>query len=102
VSSAVAPRTVFTAPELAHVGMTEAEARRATMDLIVLRWPFAENDRARAESKTGGMVKVLTSRRGRVLGATVVGPRAGDLIGIWTLAVRKGLRLRDIGDVPPV
>lgn len=98
--SAVAPRVVFTAPELARVGLTEAEARRATADLVVLRWPFAENDRARAEETMSGMIKVLTTRNGRLLGVTMAGPQAGELIGIWSLAVRKGLRVNDIADTP--
>jgi pyruvate/2-oxoglutarate dehydrogenase complex dihydrolipoamide dehydrogenase (E3) component len=94
------PRLVLTAPELAHVGLTESEARRATADLVVLRWPFAENDRARAERTTAGMVKILTTRRGRILGASLVGPRAGELVPVWALAIRKGLRIRDLAEMP--
>ena len=99
-ASAVVPRVVFTAPELAHVGLTEHAARLKTSDLMVLRWPFAENDRARAEGATAGMVKILATRRGRLLGASIVGLRAGELIGVWALALRKGLRVRDISETP--
>ena len=98
--SAVVPRVVFTTPELAHVGLTEHDARLTTTDLMVLRWPFAENDRARAEQSTAGMVKVLATRRGRILGTSIVGPQAGELIGVWTLAMRKGLRVRDVANTP--
>jgi len=96
----VPPRVVLTAPELAHVGLTESEVRRATADLVVLRWPFAENDRARAERTTAGMVKILTTRRGRILGASLVGPRAGELVPVWALAIGKGLRIRDLAEMP--
>jgi pyruvate/2-oxoglutarate dehydrogenase complex dihydrolipoamide dehydrogenase (E3) component len=97
-ASQIVPRVVFTAPELAHVGLTEHDARLTTPDLTVLRWPFAENDRARAEGETAGMIKILATRRGRLLGASIIGPWAGELIGVWALALRKGLRVRDIAD----
>jgi pyruvate/2-oxoglutarate dehydrogenase complex dihydrolipoamide dehydrogenase (E3) component len=99
-ASPVVPRVVFTAPELAHVGLTEHDARLTVPDLMVLRWPFAENDRARAEGDTAGMVKILATRRGRILGASIVGPRAGELIGVWALALRQGSRVRDIAETP--
>lgn len=99
-ASAVVSRVVFTAPELAQVGLTEHDARLTTTDLMVLRWPFAENDRARAEGATAGMVKVMATRRGRILGASIVGRRAGELIGVWALAIRKGLRVSDVAGTP--
>ncbi len=63
------PRVSFTSPELAQVGMTEEEARRRHRKIRVLRWPYAENDRARAERETEGFVKVIATPRGRILGA---------------------------------
>lgn len=99
-ASQIVPRVVFTVPELAHVGLTEHDARLTTPDLMVLRWPFAENDRARAQGETAGMIKILATRRGRILGASIVGPRGGELIGVWALALRKGLRVRDVADGP--
>jgi pyruvate/2-oxoglutarate dehydrogenase complex dihydrolipoamide dehydrogenase (E3) component len=87
------PRVVRTEPELAHVGLTEGEARRRGA-ICVLRWPYRENDRARREQRTDGHIKILTSRSGRVLGATVVGPEAGELIAVWALAVAQGLSIR--------
>ncbi|HEY7300914.1 MAG TPA: FAD-dependent oxidoreductase [Xanthobacteraceae bacterium] len=86
----VVPRVIRTNPELAHVGLTDAEARRNGR-ICVLRWPFRENDRAQAERDLCGHIKVMTDRRGAVLGATIVGPRAGELIAIWSLAVRERL-----------
>ena len=58
-----------------------------------MRWPFADNDRARAERATEGLVKVVVGRGGRVLGAAIVGAHAGELILPWVLAVERGLKL---------
>ena len=81
------PAVTFTDPELAQVGWTEAEAKQRGFDINVLRWPYHENDRAQAERQTHGHIKVITTRRGRVVGATIVGAHAGELIATWTLAV---------------
>src|SRR6185295_17053546 len=59
----------------------------------ILRWPFAENDRAQAERTTVGLAKAITDRRGRVLGASLVGPHAGELIHAWGLAVAARMRI---------
>jgi pyruvate/2-oxoglutarate dehydrogenase complex dihydrolipoamide dehydrogenase (E3) component len=102
VNENLVPRVTFTDPELAHVGLTEAEARGRRKGwrkewhkgFRVLRWPYYENDRAQAERDTQGHIKVITSRGGRVLGATIVGPAAGELITTWTLAVSRGINVR--------
>ena len=86
------PRAVYTDPELAHVGLDEEEARRRE-DIRVLRWPVAENDRAHTERRHDGLVKAITTRRGRVLGASIVAERAGDLIQPWVLAISQGLKI---------
>ena len=93
------PRVTFTDPELAHVGLTEAEARRRRIDLRVLRWPYHENDRAQAERETAGHIKVVTDRKGGILGATIVGAAAGELITTWTLAISQGLNIRALAGI---
>jgi pyruvate/2-oxoglutarate dehydrogenase complex dihydrolipoamide dehydrogenase (E3) component len=90
----VVPRVTFTDPELAHVGLTETEARSRGRGIRVLRWPYHENDRAQAERATLGHIKVLTDPRGRILGATIVGAGAGELITAWTMAVSRRLNVR--------
>jgi pyruvate/2-oxoglutarate dehydrogenase complex dihydrolipoamide dehydrogenase (E3) component len=96
------PRVTFTDPELAHVGLTEDQARREAKTIRILRWPFAENDRAQAERMTRGHIKVVTDKGGRILGATIVGPGAGDLIAPWTLALANRLNIRAMaGTVVP-
>lgn len=90
------PRVTFTDPELAHVGLTEAEARARRHKFQVLRWPYRENDRAQAERTTEGHIKVVTARGGRILGATIVGQNAGELIATWSLAVGQRLNIRAV------
>jgi pyruvate/2-oxoglutarate dehydrogenase complex dihydrolipoamide dehydrogenase (E3) component len=87
------PWVTYTTPELAHVGMTEAEARGTTADLRILRWPFSDNDRAQTERNTEGLVKVITNKRGKVMGATILGAHAGELIQPWILAISQGLKV---------
>ena len=91
------PRVTFTDPEVAQVGLTEAEARAAHGDRVeVHRFAFAENDRARAERATDGLVKMVVGRRGRILGCSMAGRHAGELIQPWALAVSKGLKVGDM------
>ncbi len=87
------PWVTYTDPELAHVGLTEAQARKEHGKIGVLRWPFGENDRAQSAHATDGLVKVITGRKGRILGATMLGPHAGDLIHPWVLAIAGGLKI---------
>src|SRR3979411_362944 len=81
------PRVTFTDPELAQVGLTEAVARRRGYAIRVLRWPYRENDRAHAEGQARGHIKVVAGKRGEILGVTIVGAGAGELITLWTLAI---------------
>ena len=91
------PRATYCDPELAHVGLSEAEAREAHGDGVkVLRAELAENDRARAEGIAKGFVKIITGKRGRILGVTIVGESAGELIATWSLAVSRRLKVSAI------
>lgn len=93
------PWVTFTDPELAHVGLTEEQARAAQGGRIrVLRWSFAENDRAQAERATEGFVKVVTTAKGRILGASIVGAEAGELIQVWSLAIAQKLDIKALAD----
>jgi pyruvate/2-oxoglutarate dehydrogenase complex dihydrolipoamide dehydrogenase (E3) component len=88
------PRVTFTEPEIAHVGMSEVQARQRVRAIRVLRWPYHENDRAQAERQTSGHIKVITDKKGKILGATIVGASASELITTWTLAIHQGLNIR--------
>ena len=87
------PWVTFTDPEIAHIGLHEAEARPRYGKISVYRWPFHENDRAQAERATHGLVKVVCAPNGRILGAGIVGAHAGELIQIWSLAIAQGLKI---------
>ena len=98
-SYAALPRVTFTNPELASVGLSEADARASGEKIKILRWPFEENDRARAERDMRGLVKVITTRKGKILGASIVGQGAGDLLAPWTLALTQGLSISAMAGV---
>jgi pyruvate/2-oxoglutarate dehydrogenase complex dihydrolipoamide dehydrogenase (E3) component len=87
------PWVTYADPELAHVGMTEAEARKAGEAVTVLTEALSHNDRARAERAPEGLVKIVLGGAGRVLGATIVAPRAGEMISLWGLAVQQKLKI---------
>ena len=90
---------VHTDPELASVGLSEAEARAAYSSIQVLRWPLRENPRALANRLPMGHIKVIAEPNGRILGAGIVSAAAGELIAIWALALSKGLTLDDMSRV---
>jgi pyruvate/2-oxoglutarate dehydrogenase complex dihydrolipoamide dehydrogenase (E3) component len=90
------PRATYTDPELAQVGLTEAEARKAHgARLSVVRADFAHNDRAIATGQAHGFAKVMVVR-GRPVGATIIGPQAGELIQLWALAIAARLKISAI------
>jgi pyruvate/2-oxoglutarate dehydrogenase complex dihydrolipoamide dehydrogenase (E3) component len=94
------PWVTYTDPELAHVGLAEAAARaRYGNDIAILRSAFHENDRAQAERATHGLVKLVTRRNGRILGATILGREAGELIHPWVLAIGQGLDIKAMAGI---
>jgi pyruvate/2-oxoglutarate dehydrogenase complex dihydrolipoamide dehydrogenase (E3) component len=74
--------------------LSEAEARKRGLNFRILRWPYQDNDRAQTERMTHGHIKVITSSKGAILGATIVGAQAGELITTWTLAIAQKLNIR--------
>jgi pyruvate/2-oxoglutarate dehydrogenase complex dihydrolipoamide dehydrogenase (E3) component len=94
VDESLIPWVTFTDPELAHVGLTEDQAVAEHGKVSVLRWPLHENDRAQAERATTGHVKVMTNRKGRILGASIVGEQAGELIQMWSLAISQKMKIK--------
>lgn len=83
----------FTDPELAHVGRHEKDLKSAGAGYSVYRFPFAQLDRAITESETTGVIKLLANRWGRILGVSILGAHAGEMIGEYALAMRNGVRL---------
>lgn len=97
----VVPTCIFTMPEIADVGMTEAEAEETGLTYTVARFPFRANGRALAIGETYGQIRMLCEQTpegqgGKVLGVHIIGPRAGDLIAEAALAMRLGATAEDI------
>lgn len=94
--SAHIPRATYTDPELAQIGLTEAEARAAHGDALeIARFDFSHNDRAIAERKTAGFIKVMVLK-GRPIGVTIAGHQAGEQINFWALALANRLKMGQI------
>ncbi len=95
VSYDAVPWCTYTDPELAHVGMTEQQAKEAKLPYRVSRWPLHDNDRAQAERETHGFAKVVIVK-GRPVGATIVGHKAGELILPWVMAISQKMKMSAI------
>ncbi|MCH8919101.1 MAG: FAD-dependent oxidoreductase [Chloroflexi bacterium] len=89
------PWATFTDPELAHVGMTSAEARQkyGETSIRVYEWDLQQNDRARTDAAEAGRVVVVTESNSKILGAHILAPAASEMIGQFTLAIDQGMRL---------
>lgn len=94
VDNRLVPRVTYTEPELAQAGLTEAQARAAGIKMRILRWPYHDNDRAQTARTTHGHIKLVTDRKGNIVGATIVGAQAGELIATWSLAIAQRLNVR--------
>jgi pyruvate/2-oxoglutarate dehydrogenase complex dihydrolipoamide dehydrogenase (E3) component len=80
--------------------VTEEQARAAHgEDVSVLRWPYHENDPAQAERETHGLIKAITTKSGKILGASILGAQAGELIQVWVLAIGQGLKIKALAGI---
>ncbi len=99
VEERVIPWCTFTDPELARVGLSEREAKLSDIAYRVYTFPFTDIDRAQTDGDTEGFVKILTTPRGRLLGAAIVGPHAGELIHEYSLAMAARIRLSSLSSM---
>ena len=91
------PWVTYTSPELGHVGLTETQARARHGDKVkVLTAEYGGNDRAQAEGKTAGRLKLIAGPRGRLLGASIAGLQAGEIINLLSLALSKNMTMKDL------
>ena len=101
VNYASLPWVTYTDPELANVGLTPDQAREeyGGDKIQVTEWKFSDNDRAVAERRTEGLAKVVTTKKGHILGATICGPGAGEMIGLWGLAIDQKLKIGAVANM---
>ncbi|HVE93519.1 MAG TPA: FAD-dependent oxidoreductase [Acidimicrobiales bacterium] len=98
--SSLVPWCTFTDPELAHAGLTESEARERYGDVVRAHtFDLAHSDRARADGTEEALIKVVTGRRGRLLGAHVVAAAAGEMIHEYALAINEGLKFTRLANL---
>ena len=91
--------TTFTTPEVAQVGPTAAELRQRGQRFVTYRFPYTKVDRAITEHATAGHIKVhATQWTGKILGASVVGERAGELVSLYAVAKKAGVSVKTISD----
>lgn len=99
-STLVVPWSTFTDPEVAHVGLDERQAKDAGLPVRTITLPFKENDRAATDCETAGFARVhVGARDGRLLGATIVGSHAGEMIGELVLAIQKKMKIADLSSI---
>ncbi len=90
------PSTIYTLPEIAHVGLTEDEAKERDLSVVTGRFPFAANGKAKGLREEDGFVKWVAERDGqRLLGLHIIGPQATELLAAGILAVERGMSVED-------
>lgn len=94
------PAAIYSEPELASIGLTEAQAREKHGDNVrCVHWEFEENDRAIAERSREGAVKIVATKKGKLLGASIVGEGAGDLIQMISVAMTNGVKISGLAQI---
>ena len=99
VNYSAIPWVTYTTPELAHTGLTAVEAKARYNNVRVLSLPFSDNDRAQTEHKTIGCIKVIVTKKGKILGCSILGEQAGELILPWIMLIKNGDSLRSLTDL---
>jgi pyruvate/2-oxoglutarate dehydrogenase complex dihydrolipoamide dehydrogenase (E3) component len=93
------PWSTYTDPELAAIGSTEKKLKEEGVNFETYRFPYSKVDRAITDGETDGMIKIFAKKwNGKILGATIYGKQAGDLISEYALAMKNGITLRNIAD----
>ncbi len=93
------PWVVYTDPEYAHTGYNEEEARAKFDKIKIVKWHFEENDRASAEREKDGFIKVVTTKSGVVIGCSIVGYHAGELLSPWILAIQEKMKIGKVAGI---
>ena len=99
-SDSIVPSATFTSPEIARVGLNEQQAKLLEVEYEITLFDMDNLDRALADGDAGGFIKILTQpRKDKILGVTIVGPHAGELIGEFIFAMTHGMGLKKISAV---
>lgn len=93
------PAAIYSQPELATIGLTEADAREKGFNVRPLSFEFEENDRAIAERSQAGSVKIIATNKGKILGASIVGEGAGDLIQMISVAMTNKVKISGLAQI---
>jgi len=94
-----APEVLYTDPEVAHVGLKQADAEKRKMRFEIVTVPLDETDRGRIDRISESVAKLLVGKGGRILGASIVAPSAGELILPWVMAISEGIRLSQLASL---
>lgn len=98
IKESAIPWVTYTEPELAHVGRSVLTCDAENIQHKILKLNYANNDRAETDQQTTGFIKVLATPKGGILGVTIVGHQAGELLLPWIIAIREGKTLRTFTD----
>ena len=93
------PAVVYTEPEFADIGLSENEAREKYSDIRVVHWEFEENDRAIAERHTAGSVKIVARKNGTIVGGSIVGDYAGEIIHMLSVAMTNKVKISGLAQI---
>lgn len=93
------PWVTYTQPELAHVGLSSVDALKQDPQIKIFTCEFANNDRAQTEREAVGKIKLITNKKGLILGVTILGPQAGELLVPWIMAIKYKKTVRALTDI---
>ena len=93
------PAVIYTEPELASIGLTEAQAKAQNLTYRAVHWEFEENDRAIAERDTAGGAKIIVGKGGKILGGSVAGSQAGEIIHMLSVAMTNGVKISGLAQI---
>ena len=93
------PAAIYSEPEIGSIGLTEKAAKEAGHDVRTVSWDFEENDRAIAERSNHGGVKIVATKKGKILGASIVGEGAGDLIQMISVAMTNKVKISGLAQI---
>jgi pyruvate/2-oxoglutarate dehydrogenase complex dihydrolipoamide dehydrogenase (E3) component len=93
------PSVIYSEPEFASIGLTEDKAKKLSLKVKCLTWSFKENDRSISELSTLGGVKVVTNSKGKILGGSIIGEQAGEMIHLISMAMVNNIKISGLAKI---